>query len=268
MPSSAVIDTPKPDHIISNDGNKETGGTTATPSLSLLSRKFGSLTNIDEIRECLRLLDAEETRIDRSLDEMLSKENELAESLNTLNVIRPRLDKLKDESSRVIQTVDSTARLAEIISDKVRQLNQEQSRTKQAIQYVENVQELKYCVASILEAFTRKAYDEAANLLHRALQIDPAILNGSLAEFTVATSENPDHPAKTLDEAKANLFNIFSQRFDDAVAQRDQTEITRYFKLFPLIHCETEGLDKYSRFVCNIIKARCVEELKNGLSMG
>lgn len=65
---------------------------------------------------------------------------------------------------------------------------------------------------------------------------------------------------------KATLFDIFSQRFDDAVAQRNQTDITRYFKLFPLIHCQTEGLDKYSRFVCNIVKARCAEELKTGFS--
>lgn len=76
------------------------------------------------------------------------------------------------------------------------------------------------------------------------------------------TSENPDHPAKTLADAKSTLFEIFSQRFDDAVAQRNETNITRYFKLFPMIGCQTEGLDKYSRFVCNIIKARCSEELK------
>lgn len=80
-----------------------------------------------------------------------------------------------------------------------------------------------------------------------------------------STSENPDHPAKTLADAKANLFEIFSSRFDDAVAQRNQADITRYFKLFPLINCQTEGLDKYSRFVCNIIKARCADEMSSGL---
>lgn len=80
-----------------------------------------------------------------------------------------------------------------------------------------------------------------------------------------STSENPDHPAKTLADAKTNLFEIFSSRFDDAVAQRNQADITRYFKLFPLINCQTEGLDKYSRFVCNIIKARCADEMSSGL---
>lgn len=65
-----------------------------------------------------------------------------------------------------------------------------------------------------------------------------------------------------MTDAKRTLFEIFSQQFDDAVAQRNEANITRYFKLFPMIGCQTEGLDKYSRFVCNIVKARCSEELK------
>lgn len=85
----------------------------------------------------------------------------------------------------MIDTVDKTSKLAEVISDKVRQLDQEQSRARQAIQYVEDVQELKFCVASLQEAIQQKEYDEAAVLLQRASKIDPAILNGSLAEFTV-----------------------------------------------------------------------------------
>lgn len=56
--------------------------------IPLLSRNFESLTNIDEIRECLRLLDEEETRIDISLDDMLAEETSLEQSLNTLNALR------------------------------------------------------------------------------------------------------------------------------------------------------------------------------------
>lgn len=92
---------------------------------------------------------------------------------------------MKDKSARVINTIDKTSQLAEVISDKVRQLDQEQSRARQAIQYVEDVQELKYCVASLQEAIQRKEYDEAAVLLQRASKIDTTIVNGSLAEFTV-----------------------------------------------------------------------------------
>ena len=98
---------------------------------------------------------------------------------------RPQLSQLKTKSSRVIETVDKTSRLAEVISDKVRQLDREQSRAREAIQYVEQVQELKYCVANLQEALQNKEYDQAAVLLQRASKIDTSILNGSLAEFTV-----------------------------------------------------------------------------------
>ncbi|KAI8344397.1 COG4 transport protein-domain-containing protein [Chlamydoabsidia padenii] len=254
MPSttSAPISTNNETHLGNND------------ALLLSGHKIDTLTNLDDIRECLRLLDEEEARIDQSLDQSLSHKLELQNTLGTLDIMRPQLGNLRNDSTRMMETIYNTAKLATNISDKVRQLDKEQARTKQAIAYVEDVQELKHCVSGIQNAMQQKEYDEAAGLLQRASLIDPAILKGSLAEFTVPTSDNPDHPAKTLADAKATLFNIFSQRFDDAVAQRNQTNITRYFKLFPLIGCQTEGLDKYSRFVCNIVKARCAEELKLG----
>ena len=54
----------------------------------LPSKNFESLTDIDEIRECLRLLDDEETRIDASLDTMLTQENKLGLSLDTLDILK------------------------------------------------------------------------------------------------------------------------------------------------------------------------------------
>jgi hypothetical protein len=51
----------------------------------LLMRDFSNLTDIDDIRECLRLLDEEETSIDKSLDAKLAQENKLDKSLHTLS---------------------------------------------------------------------------------------------------------------------------------------------------------------------------------------
>lgn len=54
----------------------------------LISTDFKNLTSIDDIRECLRLLDEEETRIDASLDAMLSQETSLTHSLNELKILK------------------------------------------------------------------------------------------------------------------------------------------------------------------------------------
>jgi hypothetical protein len=137
-----------------------------------------------------------------------------------------------------------------------------QSRVKEAIRQVEEVQELKQCITSMQDAMLRRDYDEAATLLHQSFNVDRSILEGSFAEYTVPTSENPDNPSKTISDIKAVLFDIFSQRFDSAVSNRDQKEITRYFKLFPLIGCYTEGLERYSNFVCGLVRNQGSESLR------
>ncbi|KAI8355709.1 hypothetical protein BD560DRAFT_335825 [Blakeslea trispora] len=149
------------------------------------SARYEELTNIDEIQECLRLIDEEETRVDASLDAMLSQETQLDASLESFGLLREQLRQLMQSASQVTTRMDKTSQLAEVISHKVRQLDQEQLRVRQAIQYVEDVQELKYCVANLQEAIEKREYDEAALLLQRASKIDSTILNGSLAEFTV-----------------------------------------------------------------------------------
>ena len=101
--------------------------------------------------------------------------------------VRSQLDLIKTNAGQFTTTVNEAARLAEMISDKVRQLDKEQSRAKMAIQHVENVQELKFCVAGLNEAMQKKEYDQAAVLLQRATKIDVSILKGSLAEYTVAS---------------------------------------------------------------------------------
>ena len=88
MPST-VVATPTDAGAASATIHNTTDATEKeTKPIPLLSRDFESLTNIDDIRECLRLLDEEETRIDVSLDDMLAKETSLEQSLNTLNALR------------------------------------------------------------------------------------------------------------------------------------------------------------------------------------
>jgi hypothetical protein len=62
--------------------------TNAEENVPVLQRDFSILTNIEEIRECLRLLDEEETRIDASLDDMLAQEESLDYALSTLDTLR------------------------------------------------------------------------------------------------------------------------------------------------------------------------------------
>ncbi|KAI8073144.1 hypothetical protein BC940DRAFT_232621 [Gongronella butleri] len=146
---------------------------------------INTLTDINDIRHCLRLLDQEETNVDHALDQLLSQQDTLQAVLASLDILRPQLAELQDDSTQMMETIQSTAKLAINISDKVRQLDKEQTRTRQAISYVDDVQELRRCIAGIQHAMARREYDDAANFLEKASRIDRAILHGSLAEFTV-----------------------------------------------------------------------------------
>lgn len=125
------------------------------------------------------------------------------------------------------------------------------------MQQVEDIQELKTCILGLHSAMNSKDWEGAARYLHRARRIDPSVVNGKFAEAVVPTSEIPDPPPKTLEQAQDTLHGIFMREFESATHRRSEADITRYFKLFPLIGKEVEGLDTYARFICGIVAGRC-----------
>ncbi|GBC08772.1 hypothetical protein RclHR1_08370009 [Rhizophagus clarus] len=228
--------------------------TTHPPKLSLTYLK--SLTNIEDIQECLQLLDLEENQVDNNLDELLERRSKLESELDKLEVLRPQLGTLHTQAANLLNIINSTSLVAERISAQVRQLDLEQSRVQESIKLVEDVQELKLCITGLHQAMYMKDYETAASYVNRVSALDKKILEGEFAENSVPSSEYPDIPTKTLCDAKENLFVIFSREFEAAIYNRDQENISRFFKLFPLIGKETEGLDKYSKFVCGIIAGK------------
>jgi len=109
---------------------------------------------------------------------------------------------------------------------------------------------------AVHEAMEKQDWDEAATFLHQASLLDPSIINGPLALASVPTAEIPDPPNVFLSLASDALFKLFLREFDSAAKVKDEERITRFFRLFPLIGKETEGLDVYGRFVCSIIAGR------------
>jgi hypothetical protein len=106
------------------------------------------------------------------------------------------------------------------------------------------------------DALQRQDWDEAATFLHQASLLDPSITAGPLALAAVPSSEIPDQPTVFLSQASDALYRLFLREFDAAAKAKDEERITRFFRLFPLIGKEMEGLDVYGRFVCGIIAGR------------
>ncbi|KAG0371338.1 Golgi transport complex subunit 4 [Mortierella sp. AD032] len=243
--------------VSSKDSTTAEAHSKSNPSLHFIK----ALTNVADIQECLRQLELEETKVDADLDELLAEREELEASLDKLEVLEPQLGSLQHESTSLVKIISDTSGLAESISVKVRQLDLEQSRVQMAIKHVEDVQELKFCISGIQRAMVQSDYEDAARHMHKALGFDKRILEGSFAEISVPSASNPEYPTVMLTNSKAKLLDIISTEFESATQRQSEEDITRYFKLFPLLGEEQVGLDKYSQFVCAIVSGKAQASL-------
>jgi len=56
---------------------------------------------------------------------------------------------------------------------------------------------------------------------------------------------------------------VFKQRFEEASRSRNPTSTTRFFKLFPAIGWEEEGLEAYAAFVVDLVRIRAPASAKS-----
>lgn len=80
---------------------------------------------------------------------------------------------------------------------------------------------------------------------------------------TQPTAESPLPPAQALQTAREQLLEIFRQQFQKASTERDAAATSRFFKLFPAIGWEEEGLQAYAAFVVDLVKVRAPASAKS-----
>jgi conserved oligomeric Golgi complex subunit 4 len=81
------------------------------------------------------------------------------------------------------------------------------------------------------------------------------------------TSESPLPPVQTLQDARDQLLSIFRDHFHEASQARDAAATSRFFKLFPVIGWEKEGLEAYSSFVVDLVRSRAPAQAKSAPSL-
>lgn len=122
---------------------------------------------------------------------------------------------------------------------------------------VELVAELKACVHGVVGSMgAPQDWDSAARYLSRTAKIPEEIIRGDFSAAVVPSTEVPDPPWDTLQEAKHSLCRLFVREFQRAVRDGDEAKVTRYFKLFPLIGMRDVGLDIYGRHICQAVAER------------
>ncbi|KAL9581863.1 MAG: hypothetical protein Q9212_003638 [Teloschistes hypoglaucus] len=222
--------------------------------------------SMKQVRATLAELSEREATVTDRLDALVASQNNLKQSLVRLDILRANVGSqavsIRSISNGLLSTASATAQK---ISGAVSRLDLEQARVKGTLDVVEQVAELKTCVLGVTGSMgAAQDWEAAASYLNRASRILPEVVNGSFAEEIVPTSEVPDAPKVTLDEAAESLRNLFLREFEKAAEENNGSRVTRFFKLFPLIGKPEVGLDVYGRYVCQGVATRARSNLNAG----
>ncbi|KAF9232006.1 COG4 transport protein-domain-containing protein [Melanogaster broomeanus] len=220
------------------------------------------LTNLNEILSCLSWYQSEEAGLSNSLTELLSNHDSVVEPLQELEGLIPRLDDLCFESSRLNEKVSFTAKTAERVGGRVRSLDQEMSHVSEAAEQVGQVMDLKSSLTQLQSCIDSQDWESATRHCARAMSLPFEVISGQFAEVSVPTAESHLPPAQTLQAAREQLLSIFLRQFEQASRSRDAAATSRYFKLFPAIGWEAEGLEAYAFFVIDLVRVRAPTSAK------
>jgi len=184
-------------------------------------------------------------------------------SLASLQSLAPRLDDLNSEAQHFFRIVSATAKTAEHVGGRVRSLDEEMRRVREAAERVGQVMDLKSSLVALQASMEQKDWESATRHCARAMALPEAVIAGPFAESAVPTSESHLPPAQTLQAAREQLLTIFRQEFEKASQSRDAAATSRFFKLFPAIGWETEGLQAYAAFVVDLVRVRAPTSAKS-----
>ncbi|OAX40804.1 COG4-domain-containing protein [Rhizopogon vinicolor AM-OR11-026] len=221
-----------------------------------------SLTSLNEILSCLSWYQSAEADLSNSLTELLSNRQSIDKSLQQLQALVPHLDELQIEATNFSTKVSATAQTAERVGGRVRSLDEEMRRVGEAADRVGQVMELKSSLAQMQSSIESQDWESAARYCARAMSLPFEVISGSFAESVVPTAESHLPPAQTLQAAREQLLSIFSNHFEQASRERDAAATSRYFKLFPAIGWEAEGLEAYASFVVDLVRVRAPTSAK------
>jgi hypothetical protein len=225
-------------------------------------------TSVAEIRASLAALHARESALSTQANALLTSQGELSRSLGRLDNLRAGLGAQVIaargiSNSMLSGAADTAARL----SGRVRTLDLEKQRVEDTLRVVEQVAELKACVAGVVGSMgAPQDWEAAAGYIARAAKVPDRIVTGGFAAAIVPTVEVPDPPGVTLEAAKESLCGLFLREFEKAVEENDGARVTRFFKLFPLIGRGDVGLDVYGRYVCQGVAGTARAVLREGSS--
>ncbi|CVK91198.1 related to conserved oligomeric golgi complex component 4 [Fusarium mangiferae] len=190
-----------------------------------------------ELRHVLDQLHEQEDALIYKLDAPMKDSRNFYRDLGGLDSLHGDLDmQLIAARSIHIAMLCPAGDTAERLSTMMRTLDMEKKRVEATLIIIEQVMELKACIAGIIGSMgAPQDWEAAANYLSRVSNIPEDIVRGEFALGVVPSIEAPEPPWATIQTARKSLCALFLREFNAAAAQGDGTKVARFFKLFPVI---------------------------------
>ncbi|XP_065827817.1 conserved oligomeric Golgi complex subunit 4-like [Oscarella lobularis] len=222
---------------------------------------LSQLDNIDDVQKALVWLANQEIRVKTELDQLLDRNVQLESQFIDLQRQMPKLDDARRESRNLATTASRTSELAERVSRKVKILDLAKNRVHEAMGRVDDVLDLRSCVEGVQTAMEREDYEQAAAHVHRYLALDENVLKETAVD--AAEGSGIGGAFALLRDAEKQLKYIVAEKFDLAVGEEDGASIERFFKIFPLLNLQYEGMEKFSSYLRTKISSSAKAHLRN-----
>ncbi|KAJ2351376.1 Golgi transport complex subunit 4 [Coemansia sp. RSA 2618] len=222
--------------------------------------------DLSEIEHAYQTLELEEARVEVEISDCVENSAEVEARLAQLSVLHSDVAAMTALLAPMRSVIDATAANAGAISGNVRFLDQERVKLEHALSTVKETALLKSRLAELLAAMEARDTDTAAALVHEYTATSSETLDSPFIRFAAparAAGAEPQSPRDMIAAATKELVERVTFMFDAAAESSNTRELSRCFRLFPLLGEEQRGLDRYSEFLCTAIadKSRLVGEV-------
>lgn len=240
-------------YSLSNETNKKDTNSHC-PAADILRKRLHTAKSYNDIAFIVGEIRQTSQQLTSQLDTSVSKgQMNQQHTLKRIELLKSQISTALQPSRDIGTMLSDASFISSRISDKVNTIDVEHARVKEALRYVQNVIELKANVLGVQDAMDTRDWERAALCISKANSLPHNLVDGEFARAMVPTSELPDYPLETIAKASQSLGQLFYREFSSAAKIQDMEKVSRYFKLFPLIGQEKEGLDVYAKFICGII---------------
>ncbi|KTW30248.1 hypothetical protein T552_00725 [Pneumocystis carinii B80] len=215
--------------------------------------ELSCMETVDEVEQCLEGLLKECSDIDERMYDLSICSNDLDVLFSQLNVLKHDLDIVHVDIEGFLQMLGGVVTRIREVSRNMQEKKIQQTRLESTIKYVKDVKMLKEWIQNLYYAIDQRNWELAAEYVSEIHGIEAQVIEGGFTAVVVPTENIPMEPKVALQEACDAMNTVCLKGFHQAAEIKDEKEVTRFFRLFPVIGRPKEGIKVYSEFISNMV---------------